>query len=59
MKNIEAKARSRENYLNILNEHMKNKMKITEKMEKKNDIIMVPNNILGANEAKSCAKSNK
>lgn len=61
MKNIEAKARSKENYLNILNEHMKNKIKIVEEIKKKNDKSMIPNIILGANEvqSQSCAKLNK
>lgn len=61
MKNIKAKARSKENYLTILNEHLKNKIKTEEKMKKKNDKVMIPNTILGTDEVQSssCAKLNK
>jgi len=39
MRNIEAKNRSKENYLIILNEHLKNKSKFTEEEKKKDKTI--------------------
>lgn len=55
MKNIEAKNRSKENYMILLNEHIKNKNQYAKEMKNKADTNVMQNSILGTNEGPGCA----
>lgn len=50
MKNIEAKNRSKENYLILLDKHMQDKQRISQEMKKKDEELLAHKTIFGDNE---------
>lgn len=59
MKNIEAKNRSKENYLIILDKHMQDKQRISEEMAKRDKELLAQTTVFGNNERHCQANSNK